>query len=140
MQPRNADPIALLDAADGTADRGHCSHAFVARDERRFRFDGPIAMCGVEVGVADPGRRDADEDLILVRLRNGYFLNDERLAEFADDGCFHRGGHQCSPISTGADRNTWSDRRIFDSIDLFRLISWALHAAAAGAGATGGTV
>src|SRR4030095_1701659 len=42
MQPRNSDPIALLDAADGTAQRGHRSHAFVAWDEARLWRDGPI--------------------------------------------------------------------------------------------------
>ena len=94
MQPRNADPIALLDAADGTADRDHRSHAFVARDEGRFWLDGPIAVRGVEVRVADPGRRDANEDLVLVRLRNRYLLDRERLAELADDGCLHRAGHE----------------------------------------------
>src|SRR5271167_87753 len=99
MQPRNSDPIALLDAADGTAHRDHRSHAFVARDEGWFWLDGPIALRGVKVRVADPGRREANEDLILVRLRNEYFLNYERLAEFADDGCFHRGGHEFPPIA-----------------------------------------
>jgi hypothetical protein len=112
MQPRNSDAIALLDAADGTADADDRTHAFMAGDERRFRFDRPIAVCGVEVGVADPGRGDADEDLILVRLRNGYFLDCERLAELAHNSCLHRAGHEFSPFGTGADLNTLSDRRI----------------------------
>src|SRR5271167_92263 len=94
MQPRNSDSIALLDVADGTADRDHRSHAFVTRDEGWFWLDGPIALHGVEVRVADPGRRDANEDLVLVRLRNRYFLKRERLSEFADDGCFHRVAHR----------------------------------------------
>ena len=102
MQPRNSDPIALLDAADGTADRGHRSHAFVAGDEGRFWLDGPIALRGVEVRVADPGRRDANEDLVLVRLRNRYLLECERLSEFADDGCFHRVAHRFSPLVSSA--------------------------------------
>ena len=49
MQPRNSDAIALLDAADGTADGGHRPHAFVTGDEGRVRLDGPIALGGVEV-------------------------------------------------------------------------------------------
>src|SRR5512140_3417338 len=102
MQPRNSDPIALLDAADGTARRGHRSHAFVAGDEGRVWLDGPIALHGVEVRVADPGRRDANEDLVLVRLRNRYLLECERFSEFADDGCFHRVAHRCSPLVSSA--------------------------------------
>src|SRR4029453_5722724 len=44
MQPRKADSIALLDAADGTADRGHRSHAFVAGIEGRLWLAGPSAV------------------------------------------------------------------------------------------------
>src|SRR4029453_16960079 len=79
----------------GTADRGHRSHAFVSGDEGRLWLDGPIALRGVEVRVANPGRRDANEDLVLVRLRNSYFLKRELLAEFADDRSFHRVAHRC---------------------------------------------
>ena len=99
MQPRNADPIALLDAADGTADADDRTHAFMAGDERRFRFNRPIAVRGVEVGVANPGRRDANDDLVLVRLRNRYFLDYERLAELA-----HEAGYQL----------TWMDAKVGD--------------------------
>src|SRR5208282_3510436 len=137
MQPRNSDPIALLDAADGTADRGHRSHAFVAGDEGWFWLDGPIALRGVEVRVADPGRRDANEDLVLVRLRNGYLLECERLSEFADDGRFHSVAHRFSPLVTSADLDTLHNRRIVQIA--FRLISFVFHSAAAGAGAGGGT-
>src|SRR4029453_7234109 len=112
MQPWNSDPIALLDAADGTADRNHRSNAFVARDEGRFWLNGPIALHGVEVRVADPGRRDANEDLVLVRLRHGYFLDYERLAELGNNSRLHRAGHEFSPLVTGAYLNTSSDRRI----------------------------
>jgi hypothetical protein len=47
----------------------------------------------VEIRVADARRRDANEDPVLVRLRNRYLLERERLSEFADDGCFHRVAH-----------------------------------------------
>src|SRR4029450_3450996 len=98
MQPWNADPIALLDAADRTADRGYRSNAFVSRDEGRLWLDGPIALRGVQVRVANPGRRDANEDLVLVRLRNRYFLDYERLAELGNNSRFHRAGHEFSPL------------------------------------------
>src|SRR5208282_4798449 len=102
MQPRNTDPIAFLDAADGTADGGHRSHAFVARDEGWFWLDGPIALRSVEVRVADTGRRNANQDLVLVRLWNRYLLECERLSKFADDGCFHRVAHRFSPLVSSA--------------------------------------
>src|SRR4030095_3386768 len=101
MQPRNSDAIALLDAADGTAERDHCSHAFVTRDEGRFWLDGPITLSGMEIRVADARRRDANEDLVLVRLRNRYFLDYEWLAELGKNKNPHRSCPEISPPLSG---------------------------------------
>jgi hypothetical protein len=90
---RNSDPVAVLDAVHGTADRRDRSHAFVAGDERRAGLDGPVALRRVKIRVTDTGRGDADEDLALVRLRNRHFLERERLSQLPDDGCFHHLDH-----------------------------------------------
>ena len=45
------------------ADRDDVADALVAGDERRLRLDRPVALGGVQVGVADAARRDLDQDL-----------------------------------------------------------------------------
>ncbi len=47
-----------------TATHGHdVPHALVTGDERRVRFDRPVALGGVQVGVADTTGLDPDQYL-----------------------------------------------------------------------------
>jgi len=61
------------------------------------------AVSGGPLGMA-VGRlnNDANEDLVVSRLRNRYFLDRERLAKLVNDSGLHGSSHRCSPV--GADR------------------------------------
>ena len=64
----------------------------MARDERRGRLDRPVAVRGVDVGVAETGGLDLDPDLAGLEREPLDLLDDERGAERLDDGCPVRGG------------------------------------------------
>ena len=54
-----------------------------------FGFDRPVAVCRVDVGVAQPRRFDSDEHLAVPRTGDLHVLNAKGLAELVDDCCFH---------------------------------------------------
>ena len=56
---------------DAGADRLDDADALVAGDERRRRLDRPVAVGGVDVGVAQAARLDADQDLAGSGLGDG---------------------------------------------------------------------
>src|SRR5512132_3553346 len=61
-----------------------------AGDEWRRRLDRPVAVGGVDVGVAEPRGLDPDDDLALTGDRLGNLLDDERPCEVLDDRGPHR--------------------------------------------------
>src|SRR5512132_347059 len=61
-----------------------------AGDEWRRRLDRPVAVGGVDVGVAQPRGLDPDDDLALTGDRLGNLLDDERPCEVLDDRGPHR--------------------------------------------------
>ena len=71
IEPRDADAVAFLDVRNAGADGGDMADALMARDEGRLGLDRPIAVRGVQVGVADAARRDLDEDLASLGLGTG---------------------------------------------------------------------
>ncbi len=93
VKPGHADPVAFLHVPHACADGDDMAHALMARDERRLGLERPVAVGGVEVGVADAGRRYLDEDLSWAGRRHGDFFDCQRLAELMDDGCHHAFGH-----------------------------------------------
>ena len=50
---------------------------------------GQSPLRSVDVGVAQPGRLDTNEDLVDGRLRDRAVLDLERLTELRDNGGFH---------------------------------------------------
>jgi hypothetical protein len=56
-----------------------------AGDERRRRLDRPVAVGGVDVGVAAPRGLDPDDDLALTSDRLGNLVDDERPRDILDD-------------------------------------------------------
>jgi hypothetical protein len=72
-----------------TRDRMDRAHAFVARQERRGWLDGPVAVGGVDVGMAQAGGLHPDGDLPGPWLGNWPVLDDERLPELSHDCSFH---------------------------------------------------
>ena len=78
-------------------------------DERRLRWDGPVALRGVEVGVADTGALHLDETLAgleILGLRDGDLLDLERRTGRADDGGLHGLGDVVGRHG-GAERSRW---------------------------------
>lgn len=59
--------------------------AFVAAHEWHFDGDRPVAHHGVEIGVADSGVADFDEDLVGTGLGDGDLFVDEGPADFFGD-------------------------------------------------------
>jgi hypothetical protein len=53
----------------------------------------------MQVGVADAGGDDLDQDFARARRRNRHFLDRQRLAECVHHPCFHRCCHAC--VSNG---------------------------------------
>jgi hypothetical protein len=74
--------VALAEALDH-------ADTLMARDERRRRLDGPFAASGVDVGVAQATRLDANEHLGGTRLWDRQVLDRQGLIEAADDGGLH---------------------------------------------------
>jgi hypothetical protein len=69
-QPRHGHPLPELQASDAVADGVNWAHALVARHERRGWLDRPVAVGGVNVGIAQAGGLHPDRDLPRHRLGN----------------------------------------------------------------------
>jgi hypothetical protein len=72
------------------ADRLDDAHALVSRRERQLRLHGPITVRRVDVGVAETGRLDLDDDLAGPRNRLREILDLRRLVEAVYDNRAHR--------------------------------------------------
>ena len=93
VEPRHADAVALFDDRDACAERDDAADRFVARDERDFGLEGPVAGRGVEIGVADPAGFGLDENLTGAGGRNIDLAEHKGFAELFDDGGVHCAGH-----------------------------------------------
>src|SRR5262249_41431513 len=94
------DVVALVKSrrlGHGPADLVHDAGDFVAqRDRPRDAGILPeVSIHELHVGAAHAARRDLDEDLIGLKVRNRYVLEDESLAIFVH-AC---GFHSCSPFT-----------------------------------------
>jgi hypothetical protein len=69
VEPDDADAVAFLHGLDVLANAGDETDALVARDERRPRLDGPVALGGVQVGMTYA----ADFHLDLYFFRTGFW-------------------------------------------------------------------
>jgi hypothetical protein len=71
-EPRDGDPVAHADLLAGAgSERLDDPHALVARDQRQGGLDRPVAVRGVDVGVAEAAGLDPDEHLAIARLGPG---------------------------------------------------------------------
>ena len=64
-QPGVTHLVAELEVGDAIAEGDDGAVALVARDERRLRLDGPIPLGGMQIGVADPGGLQLDQDFAV---------------------------------------------------------------------------
>lgn len=63
IEPGYANPIAFLDHSHSGADSGNQADALMSGYERQRRFDGPVSVRGMKIGVANPARFGLDQDL-----------------------------------------------------------------------------
>jgi hypothetical protein len=92
-EPRDRDAIADGDAvAVAGAERLDDADALMAGDERQRGLDRPLAAGGMDVGVAQAGRLDPDQDLLVARGGRGDVLDGQRPIEAVDDGSLHDDG------------------------------------------------
>ncbi|MPN14723.1 hypothetical protein SDC9_162050 [bioreactor metagenome] len=89
VQPRHADAVAFLDPGNARSHLGDIANAFMAGDERQRRLDRPVAIGGVQIGMANAGGFDLDQNPARRNLGNGHLLDDQRLAVGMNDGRFH---------------------------------------------------
>ena len=90
-----ADEAAARSAGQALQAQGRddVAHALVSGDERRLRLDRPIPFGRMQVGVADAGGGDLDENLAGSRCRHRRFLDDERFSKLPDHRSLHCPGH-----------------------------------------------
>jgi hypothetical protein len=74
------------------AELDHLTDTFVAGNERGLRLDRPVAVGGVEVGVADARGDELDEGLVVSGSGQVDVLDDDRGAELLDDSSGERIG------------------------------------------------
>ncbi|MGY4623547.1 hypothetical protein ACVWY3_001303 [Bradyrhizobium sp. USDA 4486] len=97
VQPGDTDGIADPQTLHAGPERGDDAGSLMAGNEGRHRLHRPVAVGGVQVGVADAARFDLDQDLARTGLRHRHILDHQRLAELFDDGGFH-GRHESAPL------------------------------------------
>ncbi|KAL2274272.1 hypothetical protein FJTKL_03526 [Diaporthe vaccinii] len=74
VEPLDADLIALLQVLDEVAAGDYNTSTLVATDEGHLDGQGPVALHGVQVGVAHTRELDIDQDLIGAGLGDGDLL------------------------------------------------------------------
>jgi hypothetical protein len=90
-QPGDGHPVALGDLGDPGPKGGDDADPLMAGDQRQLWLDRPVAMGGVDVGVAQPGRLHPHQDLPESRLRHRHLLQLQGRLELMDHGCQHGG-------------------------------------------------
>ena len=96
-EPGVADQLAHREVGDALAQGHDLADAFMAGDERRVRLDRPVALDGVQIGVADAAGDQLDQGLSGGRRRHRNPLDDQVLAELLDYSCLHD-CHVCCPL------------------------------------------
>ena len=89
-EPWHCNAVAQHDLRDAGAELLDDSDALVAGYEGRRRLHRPVAVRRVDVGVAEAGRLDPDEDLALAGNRSLDLLEPQRLGERVHDRRFHQ--------------------------------------------------
>jgi hypothetical protein len=79
--------VTNLNIVDEVTLRYHNTSSFVATDERKLRWDWPVAIDGVEIGVADTRVLDVDKDLIWTWLLDWNLLIFNGATGLFDDLC-----------------------------------------------------
>src|SRR5260370_34228272 len=89
---RQYDVIARYHMRNICADAVDDARTFVTEHDRRRRRE--VKMHGRDVGMAQPGGDDSDQDLVRLRSGERQVLLQKRAPGLADDGCSNF--HECS--------------------------------------------
>jgi hypothetical protein len=114
-QPGHGDPVTLPQPGqlrDTRAEALNEPDSLVAGDQRKLRFDRPVAVGCVDVGVTQTRRLDLDDHLARTGFGLWYLLELKRLAEIVNDSDFHD-CHDGSPHTLTSLTN-WSSTSIVD--------------------------
>ncbi len=90
VEPRNADPVALLHDRNARSNGRYQTDALMSRNEREFGFQRPVSMRGMEIGVAYAAGLRLNQDLPRPGSRNVPFPNHQGLSEFFNNCGLHR--------------------------------------------------
>ena len=85
-EPRHRDPVAECDLGHAPAELAHDADALVAGDERRSRLHRPVAVRGVDVGMAEARRLHLDQDLPRIEGGARDLVDRQARREVMDDG------------------------------------------------------
>src|SRR5450432_2306975 len=99
VEPWHTDPVAFLHNRYSRSDGGDQPDGFVARNEWKRGLEWPIAMRGMEIGVANTAGLRLDQD--LARLGRGYVKlpKHQRLSELLNNRGLHLVCHGSTPLS-----------------------------------------
>ena len=119
-EPRQRDAVADRDGRVALTELRDDADPFVPGDERHLGLDRPLAAGGVDVGVAQAGCLDPDQDLAGARGGDGHVPNLQGCAQLGNDGCLHdsfsfswwTGGG--SSHSAGRRKSAWAGRSVRD--------------------------
>ena len=89
VEPGHANAISQLKVGDIRPYRHHLADPFMTGNKRRYRFDGPVALRRMEIGMADAGRRNFHQHLPCANFWYGYLLNNQRCTKRLNHGSFH---------------------------------------------------
>src|SRR6202453_1430973 len=89
VEPGNPDPIAFLHYCYSRSDGSGQSDGLMAGNKREIGLHGPVAMCGVKIGVAHAACLRFDYDLTWTRRRNIPFSKHQGRSEPLDNCGMH---------------------------------------------------
>ena len=98
VEPGYADPVAFFHDRHAGSDGGHQPDSLMAGNERKCGFYWPVAVRGMEIGVAYTAGLGLDQDLARCGGRDVPFLKHQGLSELFDNCGHHlRGVGNSSP-------------------------------------------
>src|SRR5215469_7379076 len=89
MQPCYPDPITFPEMCDTRAKRNDDASTLMSGCEGKDRLHGPVTLCRMQIGVADPTRDNLDQSLPRPRLGYRNFSHRQRLPKLLDHRCLH---------------------------------------------------
>ncbi len=105
VEPGHADSVALLDDGHPGAQCDNDADRLVTGNEGRGRLQRPVAVRGMQVGVADAARFGLHQNLAWSGRWDIPFLEHQRLSDRGDDRGLHLVGHLGPLLGTRFRRN-----------------------------------